>query len=82
MMEGADLIAIAHNHRLFHAIESKITPDGFRKLHMVRTGGYLKYPQYMHKRFAPIPQLGSPIITFHDKVHSIQVDVSDTVGKL
>jgi len=35
IMENVDLIAIAHNHRLYHAIESKMTPTGFRKIHKI-----------------------------------------------
>lgn len=66
--DGLDVIALAHVHNLLHLPLRRFRVDGHgrtteRRIHLIRTGNFLKDPAYGRRALYPPTDLGSAIIT-------------------
>lgn len=75
----SDIVAIGHSHQLYHEIkiEKKIGYD--KKVHLIRTGGFLEYPKYARESFFPPSIIGAPIVTLDCKRKNIRVDANGEI---
>lgn len=79
LYNDADFAALGHNHSLaarevYHLKADQEGAESVGKRHQVRTGSYLYYPDYVREMAAPPNPVGSPILRFAPKDHSIEVD--------
>jgi len=79
-VDDADIVAIGHCHQLHHEvwprwriINGRVTK---KLIHGVRTGGFLRYPDYAKRLLYPPSIVGSPIVVLYAKRHCISVDLS------
>ena len=73
--------AMGHNHDFGHRVMTHFGVDSEGKevphhRHLIRTGTYLGYAEYVRNMCAPPGRVGSPILKFHKTEHKISVDVS------
>jgi len=73
--------AMGHNHDFGHKVVTGFGVDSEGKekpchRHLIRTGTYLGYAEYVRNMCAPPGRVGSPILRFSKKEHNIKVDVS------
>ena len=75
----AELVALGHNHALdARRVQHIGIEDGaevVRERWQVRTGSYLRYADYAREAVLSPSPLGSPVVEFAAKTHSIDVDV-------
>jgi len=77
----AEWCAMGHNHDFGHRVLTYFGVDSNGEeipshRHLIRTGTYLGYAEYVRNMCAPPGRLGSPIIKFSKSNHKIKVDVS------
>lgn len=77
----AEWCAMGHNHDLGHRVVTSFGVDSEggevpHHRHLVRTGTYLGYAEYVRNMCAPPGKVGSPILKFSRNSHKISVDVS------
>lgn len=77
----AEWCAMGHNHDFGHKVISSFSVDGGGQevphhRHLIRTGTYLGYAEYVRNMCAAPGQVGSPILRFDKSRHQIKVDVS------
>lgn len=76
-----EIIALGHNHTLYDRPFTKLIagPDGEEIEHLVwgiRTGAFLKYPDYARKHIYDPSRTGSAIMYLYTKKHIISVNTS------
>lgn len=78
---SAEFVALGHDHQLAHRAVAYLSINDQGKevvklRHQVRTGTYLKYADYARNMCLAPGEVGSPVLTFSDKEHQINVDTS------
>jgi len=71
-----DVMAIGHIHRIAHEFFDYEAPEGWKTMHGVRTGGYLRDPEYADLVFYSHAQIGSPVIKMWPNKHRVEVDIN------
>lgn len=76
---NAEFVALGHDHQLATRPVAYLAIDGDGKetvklRYQIRTGTYLKYADYARNMCLGPGEVGSPIITFSDKDHTLKVD--------
>lgn len=77
----AEWCAMGHNHDFAYRCMSNFGVDGEGKeiphhRHLIRTGTYLGYAEYVRNMCAPPGRVGSPILRFDKTKHALKVDIS------
>lgn len=76
----ADVVAIGHMHRLHHQLYDCDLPDGrVHTIHGIRTGGFLRTPDYAEERLYELAQIGCPIIKLWPNKYKIRIDIDTRV---
>jgi len=82
-MDDADIVCIGHSHQLYHEVWARWRIQNGRVIkhyiHGIRTGGFLRYPDYAKRLLYAPPIIGSPLVVLYTKQKRISVDIS---GKL
>lgn len=77
--EDMDLMAIGHMHQLFHETKYRYKIEkGERikkEIHLIRTGGFLEYPDYAMRRFMPLANVGAPTVWVNTKTKNLRVEL-------
>ena len=77
--EDMDLLAIGHMHQLFHETKYKYKIENGKRIkkeiHLIRTGGFLEYPDYAMRRFMPLANVGAPICYLNTKNKKIRIEL-------
>jgi len=75
-----EIIMIGHNHRIYSEAYTKIEAKGGREveriIYGVRTGAFLKYPDYAREKLYAPSKTGSPVIMLYSDDHIISVNTS------
>ena len=75
-----DICALGHMHQLYDEVVWKYKIESDKKIkhpiHLIRTGGFLEYPDYAQRAFFPLANVGAPILELYTKNKAIEVDTN------
>lgn len=84
--DDADVLAMGHLHRLYYEIYERERLTEYDKSYIhriigIRTGGFLKSPEYAKVRLMPKINTGAPVIVLYPKNKIISPNISDYIGR-